>query len=511
MLKKPIVGNNMGITLRIRYKFALSIIASLVLFSQIMIQTALNNEKSDARVINIAGRQRMLSQRITKVALGLYLSSEEQTKVSYLNELAYSVDLWEKSHKALQFGDTSLGTPGKNSATISSMFKNIEENHQEILSSAKKIIVLANEETIQRDKIYREVQRIVSNESLFLEGMDDIVFQYDSESKKKTDFIRNFEISILFATFLLLGLEVIYIFKPAENHINKAFQHIKENQDNFLKLFEAAPIPMLLVDENNLDVIKLNGLAENMLSLCQASFGNLNLKDIIVNSEESTISIIERIKTLNKISNEDTIINLFDNRSLNSLISSSKLTFFEKDAILIGFSDITKLKKAEELLNHYATFDEMTQLFNKRSGMIILETAFEKILGTDKNLSICFIDIDGLKYVNDTYGHNEGDCYIKFISRAILKSLSTRDYAFRFGGDEIIILLEDCDLNNTKKIIKRIEQNIADSKVSFNKPYEIGFSYGIADIKSNSVSNIEDLIKCADEKMYQNKNSKKKL
>lgn len=104
--------------LKKKYILALSILTIMLLLSQIIIQYSISDEQHDSRVINIAGRQRMLSQRINKSAFALYITTDAAEKKRYLDELNTSLELWKKSHEGLKNGDKELGLPGENSSKI---------------------------------------------------------------------------------------------------------------------------------------------------------------------------------------------------------------------------------------------------------------------------------------------------------------------------------------------------------------------------------------------------------
>ena len=104
--------------IRNRYILAISIIALMLVLSQIIVQYNISSEEDKTSVINIAGRQRMLSQRINKTVLGLYSSEDYKDKVNYLNELTLSLQLWEDSHNGLLVGDAKMKLFGNNSQVI---------------------------------------------------------------------------------------------------------------------------------------------------------------------------------------------------------------------------------------------------------------------------------------------------------------------------------------------------------------------------------------------------------
>src|SRR5688572_1287927 len=100
------------------YILALSVIVSVAVIGQLLIQNHLEGQLSDSHVINVAGRQRMLSQKITKCALLLRPVQSEEDRIAIREELDTALRLWAMSHDGLQNGNDSLHLPGKNSPTV---------------------------------------------------------------------------------------------------------------------------------------------------------------------------------------------------------------------------------------------------------------------------------------------------------------------------------------------------------------------------------------------------------
>src|SRR5262249_16862996 len=118
------IGKTLSPTRRLtlRYIIALSTVALLALLGQVVIQWSLQQQSRDALVINVAGRQRMLSQRLSKAALTLEVFPDAQSRLQNATELRDVVALWQRSQEGLQHGDPALGLPGDNSATVEQLF-----------------------------------------------------------------------------------------------------------------------------------------------------------------------------------------------------------------------------------------------------------------------------------------------------------------------------------------------------------------------------------------------------
>ncbi|MFY0685900.1 MAG: type IV pili methyl-accepting chemotaxis transducer N-terminal domain-containing protein [Cyclobacteriaceae bacterium] len=203
------------------YLLALSCIALSIVVSQLLIQQYISDQSSDARVVNIAGRQRMLSQKITKCVLLIKSGQDAST------ELAQSLGLWEKSHQGLQHGDSELGLPGGNSTNISQKFEELAPYFQEIVHSAHTVLQNDSDSVVDR-----AVERIRLAEPSFLKGMDAIVFQYDDEARKRVESLSKIEYILLSVSLGIILLEYIFIFRPIARSIRQSMVELKRSEES---------------------------------------------------------------------------------------------------------------------------------------------------------------------------------------------------------------------------------------------------------------------------------------
>jgi nitrate/nitrite-specific signal transduction histidine kinase len=212
--------------LTLLYITALASIAAMAIVAQVLIQSLLAQQKHDAYVINIAGRQRMLSQRLSKSALALASPSDPLGSEARRQELSEVSKLWERSHLGLQLGDDKLELPGVNSAEVRRMFAEIEAPHREMLNAARALLA-----SHDAGESARQVRAILENEARFLPGMDRIVFQYSSESGQRVTQVARFELLLLLTTLIVLGLEGIFIFRPAARRLRKTIEELWDTED----------------------------------------------------------------------------------------------------------------------------------------------------------------------------------------------------------------------------------------------------------------------------------------
>ena len=152
--------------------------------------------------------------------------------------------------------------------------------------------------------------------------------------------------------------------------------------------------------------------------------------------------------------------------------------------------------------------DALCKIYNRNGFNKNAEYIFKECVSTATPLSICFIDMDGLKMINDTYGHKEGDIALKNIADSISSACGSGDVCGRFGGDEFVAVGrgEEFTSRFEKKFMSKLEKINSRS----NKPYELSASLGYITVVPKLTDTLFDLIQQADAKMYEVKKEKHK-
>lgn len=172
--------------------------------------------------------------------------------------------------------------------------------------------------------------------------------------------------------------------------------------------------------------------------------------------------------------------------------------------------DISELKRKEEQLRQSATLDTMTGAFNRDGGLKMLQNDIARRNGGDSPTCICFMDLDGLKKVNDTYGHDEGDAYILSFVKNVRTACRASDIVCRWGGDEFLLCLGDCTRQQALKIMHKVSREFEKIAKDEKRPYEHRFSYGVIEIDAvDSREELDSYISMADEQMYFHKKARK--
>lgn len=170
-----------------------------------------------------------------------------------------------------------------------------------------------------------------------------------------------------------------------------------------------------------------------------------------------------------------------------------------------------KSKQLEEL----ASLDRLTGLPNRSAFFNLLEDAIEDATATNRTFAVVYMDLDGFKSVNDSYGHSVGDDLLIKISQKMKGSLRATDTVSRLGGDEFAAILDELPQKNPEQtaslLCHRIIEAISDTKEVSGRPVKVGVSIGmlIYPFMANRSATAEELVRIADESMYLAKRSGK--
>jgi signal transduction histidine kinase len=219
------------------YVMALTAVAVLSMIGQILIQVFLNSLLDDSHVVNIAGRQRMLSQRLSKTAILLCRPDIFQADAEfYSNDIKDIISLWEHSHEGLK--NKNLVTDGqkytvRNSEKTDSIFREINPIFKIILNNAKSISrQIEKPQNNQKENLQVFLNQILMNERAYLRLMNQIVFQYDLESRKRVKTTKNIELFLFVLLFSILILEGFFIFKPIAANIRLVIKQLTDSEAN---------------------------------------------------------------------------------------------------------------------------------------------------------------------------------------------------------------------------------------------------------------------------------------
>ena len=251
-------------------------------------------------------------------------------------------------------------------------------------------------------------------------------------------------------------------------------------------LIQYVPQQIFVVEENTLNVLLMNDAAKVEMEKhpdCLSNF--MNCKPVDINSDKG----------------QDVEVK-YNNNGYDRYFTVKfySMMWYGSNAEIIVANDISATKmKIKELENH-AYRDIMTGLYNRAYGMLEIDIwLMEK-----RRFVLIFVDLDRLKYVNDEFGHNEGDMYIINAGDS-LREFSENCVVCRLGGDEFMLLVPEIGYDEAKATMDEIYERFKNHPYLVGKQFSYSLSFGIVAVDTDNGLSVSEILRIADERMYENK------
>jgi diguanylate cyclase (GGDEF)-like protein/PAS domain S-box-containing protein len=297
--------------------------------------------------------------------------------------------------------------------------------------------------------------------------------------------------------------------------LQKAEADLRDSEEKFRLLFEAAPDPILLMDDSG-RCIDCNSAAVQMFGV--ASRGNVLHRSLTNFSPEyqpdGELSSDKETGVIRLAFAEGTALSewAFRHHDGSLIIVDLSIAIISIKGIkvqLIHLRDITEKKHVEQQLRDISLTDELTGLHNRRGFMTL---ALQQIKIADRlaqGMTLLYADLDDLKGINDTYGHLAGDQALTDAAAVLKASLRASDILARLGGDEFVGLILESGGETELAVKARVQENLNAHNLQRIRPYRLSFSIGTARYEVTSPCSVEELLEVADREMYRNKLEKK--
>jgi len=503
-MKSAIESKTFTSSITSRYRIALGLIAILSCISYFSLSFAIKEEENSSTIINLSGRQRMLSQRIVLISGKLIATKQTNEHAEQKIKLQNAVQLMREEHSLLIHGHKKAGTTSSLSSEMKAIYfaapHEVDTRIDDFLMHAT---AFNNETITNQNHDNTHYQALSRSASGILKSLDAAVAQYEFESKQKITQILTLERIVLGVTLLVLLLEALFIFRPIVLQLGKEAAALISSMNKFLGI--ASSLGEGLIATNSEGVIQfVNPAAAKSLGWNKSELINKKLTETIdgINTEHSNdSSLIIQGKMPKQV--DDTIFIRKNGKPLHVTYTTN--TFHEHEEgtqFIITFRDISTRKKHEEQIQHFAYHDYLTNLPNRRlfTDRLNMELAHAK--REQSNLAIMFLDLDGFKNVNDKFGHDIGDEILQETARRIQRIIRKTDTVARMGGDEFILLLPKIEQQTDAAIIARkIVAAIAKPIVTGSVTHSISTSAGISFFPTDGDDH-DTLVAKADYAMY---------
>lgn len=303
---------------------------------------------------------------------------------------------------------------------------------------------------------------------------------------------------------------IVYIRDISEH--KEAEKKLKKAREMFASLFNSSPEALVYLDEDS-SIVNINPRFTKLFGYTLGEVKGKNINEGFIHPP----SKIEEAKKLDKIIlskgyfNYESVRKKKDGTLFPVFMSGSNIIVDgQLKGSLIFYADITERKKMEEKLEKLAHFDTLTGCCNRGYGIGLLKEQIKLAQRKKYPLSLAYIDIDRFKYINDVFGHKEGDMILKEVVQLFKSTIREIDIISRMGGDEFLLIFPDSSSKDVSLIRERLDKNLEKLNRSLNRPYKISFSLGLSVYDPFNPQPVEKLIHLADQAMYKDKSKKNK-
>ena len=181
----------------------------------------------------------------------------------------------------------------------------------------------------------------------------------------------------------------------------------------------------------------------------------------------------------------------------------------EITAVTVVSKKITELKKMEEELRTLTLTDSLTGLYNRRGFLTFAEQHLKLANRMRSKIYMLYADLDNLKRINDTFGHQSGDAALKETARLLEETFRESDIISRIGGDEFVVMPIKNAEENVAAITTRLQSNLKRCNEKKDRTYALSVSVGITYYDPHQPKTVEELLSQCDKLMYEEKTGKR--
>ena len=174
------------------------------------------------------------------------------------------------------------------------------------------------------------------------------------------------------------------------------------------------------------------------------------------------------------------------------------------------YQKVSELEKANDRLRSLSITDILTGLNNRRGFMILATGLLKFARRAAYSVCLLYIDLDSLKYINDTFGHAAGDTAITHFARILTETFRDSDVIGRLGGDEFVVLIIDATESDLTSMQARLQSNVDAHNLQSEPGYALSLSLGVIRVDPDSTITMEELLYEADAAMYQHKKNRRR-
>ena len=481
------------------YILVFTILAAWAFVAFFTMHSLIKSQEQYGKLINLSGKQRMLSQKTTLMAKRYFESSDER----FYEDLKALYKQMRQDHDFIM--------ENLSSKEIAKLYK--EDGLDGRVRDYFKLI-----EGFLESSSSSKIELLQENSYELLPFLDKAVYAFEKESSEKIKSLQQREFFILIGTLSTLLLEIIFLVRPVVKFVNtknknlqKIIKEKAKNLEIYARIFENAVEGMMIADKDG-TIIAVNKAFSSITGYGQNEV--LGKKPSLLKSGKHDSEFYQQMwqSLQDKGSWQGENINTTKNgRNIYEWLSI--IRYEEEGAdncyYISVFYDITEQHEAKAHLEYVATHDFLTKLPNRNLFNDRLEQAIVYAKKRDSKVALVFLDLDNFKSINDTLGHDSGDEYLQKIAKRLEESIVYGDTVARVGGDEFVIIVRDFnDIESLSSYLKSILEKVSEDVDIEGNLLQTTASIGVS-LYPDDARTTKELFQFADTAMYHAKESGK--
>jgi len=270
----------------------------------------------------------------------------------------------------------------------------------------------------------------------------------------------------------------------------QAEEALHESETRYRALIEKAADSIIIVDGNG-TVRFVNPAAESLFGRQAEELLGEPFGSPVVAGETMEMDVIRR-----------------DGETATAEMRVVETMWEAERAYLASLRDITEIVRLREKLRAMAFLDALTGVYNRRGFFTLAHQQLRIAERAQREMSLLVTDLDGLKGINDTLGHHEGDQALIEIAQVLKETFRESDVVARIGGDEFAVLAIEASGASVEILTVRLQENLEARNAQRDHHYKLSLSVGVARYDPENPSSIEELMRSADARMYEHKRAK---
>ena len=287
----------------------------------------------------------------------------------------------------------------------------------------------------------------------------------------------------------------------------RLFEEIEERRLYLEGVLGSAPDAIVALDAQH-RIVEWNAGAEKLFGYSREEVIGRDLDPLITNPEtiQQASEFRQIVMSGRDLPPVETVRYRKDGSPVHVIVAASPiLVGGELIGAVAVYTDITVRKRTEDMLRALLLIDELTGLYNRRGFLTLGQQQLKMANRTRRRMYLLFTDFDDLKWINDTFGHPEGDRALIEVANVLRKTFRESDIIARIGGDEFVVLAMETGGAGADVLAARLQENLRVCNAREGRCYKLSLSIGVARYDPENPCSIDELIAEADKLMYEQK------